>query len=97
MSKKIKCALCTYSMNWSLPEKVGQTNYEYSKHCLTVAKRSIVCGETMKSKPINHEQYCKKFKVQSSCDEQMAVRYKEEIDKLEQMIKEYESSISEGL
>lgn len=75
-------------MNWFLPRVVNHQNYEYAKICLATAKRSIVCGETMKSKPIEHEQYCKKFhkKENSSMDN---IHYKE-METLEHMIREYE-------
>ena len=49
MAKKVKCMNCAKSIRWALPE-VGEKNLEYVKHCVAVAKRSIVCGEKKKKK-----------------------------------------------
>ena len=56
MAKKVKCSDCCESMNWALPISVNSENIDYAKGCLMFAKRSIVCGYTMKSKAKNHEQ-----------------------------------------
>lgn len=87
MSKKVKCIECHNSMHWEIPDKVPDKNYEYAKHCLQTAKRSIVCGNTMRTKSINHEQYCKKFSEKTDFDFQADSYYQKKIEKLEKMIK----------
>lgn len=87
MSKKVKCKECENMMNWSVPVGITDSNYEYAKHCLNVAKSTFVCGITMKTKGRNNEQYCKhfeksKYNIEDSNNERLL--------KLEEMIKEYE-------
>lgn len=92
MSKKRKCKLCEQSMSWALPERVTDKNIDYTKHCLSIEKRSIVCGYTMKTKAIEHEQYCKHYKEKSAEENERDRQYDEaRIRELEQMIEEYES------
>jgi hypothetical protein len=74
-------------MRWALPIKVTEKNIDYAKHCLDVAKRSIVCDRTMRTKPIGHEQYCKHFVKKEHED----TCYQKDIENLERMINEYES------
>ena len=63
MAKKHKCIECGNAMNWEVPHKdsisdKSPNNIKRIKHlCL----ETIVCGETMKTKKVDHEQYCKKF------------------------------------
>lgn len=90
MGKKVKCMDCANSMRWALPDRVGEKNLEYEKYCACVAKRSIVCGETMKTKGINHEQYCKKYREKEESDRNYDNAYSEEIVKLERRIEDYE-------
>lgn len=90
MSKKVKCIECENKMFWAMPIKVNDNNYEYAKHCLTVAKRGLVCGHTMKTKSINNEQYCKHFeKSNSDFSEKENIK---RIKNLEEAIAEYENS-----
>ena len=91
MARKVKCKMCEESMWWALPERVTEKNYEYAKHCLWAAKNTICCGYTMRTKHIEHEQYCKHFRKK---DERI-IDYEtnaepKRIRKLEDMIKEYE-------
>lgn len=76
-------------MSWSLPMAVNHNNYEYAKNCLVAAKSSIVCGETMKTKPVEHEQYCKKYHKKENCF--IDKYYYKEMETLERLIREYES------
>ncbi len=92
MSKKVKCIECHNSMHWSIPREVSEDNYEYAKLCLRIAKTSIVCGETMKTKSIKHEQYCKKFSKKTEMDLESDSYIQKEQEKLEKMITEYEES-----
>lgn len=92
MSKRVKCIECHFSSHWSLPCGVSEKNYKYAKLCLQTAKRSIVCNETMKTKPINHEQYCKKFSKKTEMDLKFEPCYLNKILELEKMITEYEES-----
>ena len=85
MAKKVKCSDCCESMNWAIPLSVNSENIGYAKHCLMIAKRSIVCGYTMKSKGKDHEQYCKHFAKKTH-----NINYQKEIDRLEKQIEEYE-------
>ena len=71
-----------------MPIKVNDNNYEYAKHCLAVAKRGLVCGHTMKTKPINNEQYCKYFEKSNS--DFSAKENIKRIKDLEKAIAEYE-------
>lgn len=88
MSKKVKCAECENMMFWSLPIKVNDNNYEYAKHCLVVSKRSFVCGHTMKTKPMDNEQYCKHFEKRIFNDSN-----EDSIKRLEEAIVEYEKQM----
>lgn len=87
MAKKVKCIECLEYMNWSLPVKVNKESIDYAKHCLSVAKSSFVCGRTMKTKPINNEQYCKHFCKGENHNDWNSKRIKE----LEAKIKELEA------
>lgn len=85
MAKKVKCIDCMESMNWALPHKVNAKNLDYAKHCLRVAKNTIVCGYTMKTKKRDNEQYCKHFhKTQYSNDNT------KQLEELEVKIREFE-------
>ena len=91
MAKKVKCIECMECMNWALPYKVNEQNIEYAKQCLVIAKRSIVCGYTMKTKKRDNEQYCKHFtKTLHSND------FTRQIEELEAKIKEYETRCNNG-
>lgn len=92
MSKKIKCKECSCSMHWSLPKKVSNDNLEYAKHCLDMGKTTILCGQTMKTKSINHEQYCKKFIQKSETYLKMDCIYEKELEKLENMVLDNEEN-----
>lgn len=62
MAKKHKCIECDVHMNWAMPDSIhSQEQYEYAKQCLLANQRTIVCGQTMKTKSRNHEQYCKYY------------------------------------
>lgn len=94
MGSKKKCKLCELSMRWSLPERVTDKNCEYAKRCLHMAKNTLVCGWTMKTKPIEHEQYCKHYHPKDNRDLELETKYYSKIIKnLEDMIKEYENSL----
>ena len=85
MAKKVKCIECMEFMNWALPHKINADNLEYAKHCLWLAKRSFVCGYTMKTKKRDNEQYCKHYsKTRYSND------YTKQIEELETMIREFD-------
>lgn len=91
MAKKVKCIECMECLNWSLPQVVNGKNLDYAKQCLFFAKKTVVCGYTMKTKSINNEQYCKHFhKTLYSND------YTKEIEELEAKIKEYETRCNNG-
>ena len=89
MAKKVKCINCTKQMRWALPKRVEKNNLEYANYCARVAKRSIVCGETMKTTGINHEQYCKKYREKGEHDRNYDNVYSKEIAELERKIEDY--------
>ena len=89
MSKKVKCCECDSFMGWALPVRVNKDNYEYAKIVLKLASTTGVCGYTMKTKTRSHEQYCRKFKKDKFLERHNDF-FKDEILKLENMIKEYE-------
>lgn len=91
MSKKNKCIKCGCSMHWALPERVTNRNIEYAKQCLDIARKTVVCGETMRTKDVGHEQYCKKFKPKTDFDLRMDDIHQTEIAHLEEIINTYES------
>lgn len=93
MSRKVKCIECGCSMHWALPEKIGSRNIEYAKRCLS-ATRSIVCGETMKTKLVEHEQYCKRFMPKTELDLKIDELYQTKIAHLAEMIQTYESQLN---
>ena len=86
MAKKVKCIECMESINIALPYRITKENVDYAKQCLVIAKRSIVCGRTMKTKTREHEQYCKHFAKSIFIND-----ITEEIEQLEAKIKEYEA------
>lgn len=92
MSKKVKCIDCSNSMHWEIPEQVKEENYEYAKLCLHICRTSIVCGETMKNKSMNHEQYCKKFIEKDDRDRRFDVICMNECERLQAQIEKYEST-----
>lgn len=63
MAKKHKCIECEHAMNWAVPHCKG--DFDKSEWNIARLRRlcleTIVCGETMKTKNADHEQYCKKF------------------------------------
>lgn len=90
MSKKVKCMKCENMMYFAIPINVNKTNYKYAKSCLAIAKRSVFCSQTGKTKPLNHEQYCKHFEKRIYDDSN-----EEDIRKLEEAIAEYEKKLKE--
>lgn len=92
MSKKLKCVECHNSIHWAVPNEVNEYNYEYAKYCIEIAKTSIVCDKTMKTKFVNHEQYCKKFLKKTEIDLKYDSYHQKKLLELEKMIKEYEES-----
>lgn len=91
MSEKVKCKECENSMYWALPRRIGDTNIDYAKQCLSRAKRTLVCGWTMKTKGVEHEQYCKHYRKKD--DEYMKADeedFQRQIGNLEKKIDDYE-------
>lgn len=93
MAKKVKCKTCINTMLWALPDEVTSKNIDYAKHCVSVAKRSFVCGHTMKTKHREHEQYCKNYEP---ADFDELTGYDARIAELEQKIAEFERRSDEG-
>ncbi|MDD3253093.1 MAG: hypothetical protein PHV18_11085 [Lachnospiraceae bacterium] len=95
MSKKVKCCKCKNSMHWAIPVRVGEKNIEYAKYVLELARKSIVCGDMIpsRSRNIDHEQYCKKFKkMDDSLRENVEKCFENELLELEEKIREYEAN-----
>ena len=63
MAKKYKCIECEYAMNWAVP--CGKADFDKSewniKRLKHLCLETICCGWTMKTKNVDHEQYCKHF------------------------------------
>jgi hypothetical protein len=57
MAKKVRCIECDNSMDWAIP-KGEHLKDSYTQRLL---KNTIVCGYTMKTKSIEHCQYCKHY------------------------------------
>ena len=87
MARKVKCSDCDESMLWALPRSVNSNNIGYAKSCLNIAKNTIVCGRTMKTKGIKHEQYCKYFSKKV-----YDIGYCGELERLAKQIEEYEKA-----
>lgn len=94
MARKVKCKMCEKSMRWAIPERVTENNYEYAKHCLRMVKNTLVCDRTMRTKYIEHEQYCKYFRKKDERELDYDIKAEpKRIQKLEDMIKEYERKV----
>ena len=92
MSKKVKCCECDSFMGWALPRGVDKDNYEYAKEVLKLASTTGICEYTMKeshSQRLQFKQYFRKFKKDKFLERHNDF-FKDEILKLENMIKEYE-------
>lgn len=94
MGKKVKCKTCLNMMTWALPNEVTEKNIEYAKHCVAYAKKTFVCGHTMKTKHREHEQYCKNYEP---ADFDELTGYDARIAKLEQKIAEFERNGNENV
>ena len=90
MASKVKCIECKKAMNWALPEKITGKNIEYAIHCLNVAKRTVSCEQTTKTKAKTHEQYCKHFEKKDCWDKAFDELMEKKLERLERMINEYE-------
>lgn len=88
MAKKVKCIDCEECMNWAVPVRVSANNLDYAKWCLRLAKNTVVCDRTHKTKPKDHEQYCKHFRKKTHSFDCSA-----EIEELEKMIAEFEGQV----
>lgn len=88
MGKKVKCIEYDCYMNWSLPLNITKDNLEYAKYCLSFASRTIVCGETMKTKSRSNEQYCKYF-VPAEWDKDNSKK----LEELRRKIEEFEKAV----
>lgn len=92
MSKKVKCKTCINMMLWSLPDEVTADNIDYAKQCVAYAKKTFICGLTMKTKHRDHEQYCKNYEL-ADFDE---LEYQDiRIARLEREIEEYERRVTD--
>lgn len=58
MAKKVKCMECDNSMDWSIPN-IGKIKGD--TFLQDILKNTIVCSYTMKTKTIDHCQYCKHY------------------------------------
>jgi hypothetical protein len=63
MAKKHKCIECDHAMNWAVPSCKGiEDKSEWNiRRLRRLCLETIVCGRTMKTKNVDHEQYCKHF------------------------------------
>lgn len=89
MAKKVKCKDCENACGWSIPERISAANIDYAKYCLFLVSKTIVCERTMKTKGVEHEQYCKYFK-KAEFDNCMT---ESQTNKLKKMIEDYETNL----
>ena len=88
MARKVKCKNCREASCFAIPWSVGKSNYEYAKHVLNTIKQVLWCHQLNKTKPIEHEQYCKYYHKDD-------IFYSNEyyVHKLEKMIADYEAKM----
>lgn len=84
-----ECCICCTKQDSCQCRCDDMDSYEYAKRVLKLASTTGICGYTMKTKARSHKQYCRKFKKDKFL-EQRNDSFKDEILKLENMIKEYE-------
>lgn len=89
MSKKVKCCECASFIGWALPEQVDKDNYECAKRVFKLASTTGICGYSMKTKQMTHEQYCKRFEKNKYLEQESEL-FKQEILNLKNAIAEYE-------
>ena len=79
MAKKVKCIECECSMNWSIPKAEVLKNDDSIIGLIT---KTIVCGETMKTKPKDHCQYCKRYIDGGEWQKKKREMYERELQKV---------------
>lgn len=82
MGKQVKCVECDVSMDWAIPKA------EYIKEhpeVLQTCKNSVVCGQTMKTKSVDHVQQCRHFEPLTRNRRE---RYLKEVEEREQEVKQ---------
>lgn len=79
MAKKVKCIECENSMDWSIPINKELKGNDF---LINTLKNTIVCGYTMKTKTVNHCQYCKYYEHEDGRFNRNArrKRYEKELD-----------------
>lgn len=81
MAKKVKCIECDNSMDWAIP---NANTLRGSDFLIDTLRNTIVCSYTMKTKSVDHCQYCKHYehKEDGFFDRQnRRDRYEKELDK----------------
>lgn len=80
MAKKVKCVECDNSMDWSIPNDETLRDNSFLRDTL---KNTVVCGYTMKTKGVNHCQYCKHYEHEEKeyNRNDRRKRYEEELNK----------------
>lgn len=84
MAKKVKCIECECSMDWAIPKAEELKDNDFTIGTIT---KTIVCGETMKTKPKDHCQYCKRYIDGGEWRKKIRERYESE---LQEALKEVE-------
>lgn len=85
MSKKVRCCDCENLMEWIVPGRVDDNNYEDCKEFLVMAKNIQQCSVYGKGKRPNKARHCKYFEPQKLKSTMQA-----DIKNLEKLIAEYE-------
>ena len=86
MGKKVRCCDCNNLMDWAVPVIVTDTNYEYCREFLVMAKNIQQCSVYGRGRRPNRERHCKYFerkKVKCSI-------MNGDIENLEKLLAEYE-------
>lgn len=78
MAKKVKCIECDNSMDWSIPDADDLKDNSFLKNTL---KNTIVCSYTMKTKTVNHCQYCKHYEHESDFRQKCRAMYERKLEK----------------
>ena len=92
MGKLCECSNCDNCSHWATVHEITKENYEYAKQCLVALKRSFVCGQTNKIKPIGNKQQCKYF-TDDMFHGKLENLYMRNIEEAEKQIAEYESTL----
>lgn len=79
MAKKVKCIECENSMDWDIPRAEVLKDSDFTIGTLT---KTILCSETMKTKTVDHCQYCKHYEPISDWRRKCREMYEKELQEV---------------